>query len=491
MNLEHVQEQLSAYLDGELEGAARARVEAHVSACAACREELEELRALDVDLRRLPEPEPGPQYWSRFVQRVEARLPARPATGPAAPFERVAGWLFPSGRLGWLRPAGVLLTATFLTYVGLHGYRSKLDVPSETPQGSVPQFEAPKTSGTIDEVKKGIEPPPPTPPAATEQFARKPSVAGEDMAKPSSGEAKTEPVTPVPDLAMARETRSRESAIRSGQAVAPTESRDLTVPGEGAPRPGATAPGVGSWAARPRPSVQPDVTARVQGESAEGALRPPTPPADYHAVIRSDKVMQQQGPTGDELHLRRKTAEASPRGRILLGAGQERSAAPEEDEVAKFVAAAVAGDTAAARRAFGAFEARHLATADPQTHREMQAWFAASQAEGAPGTAAETREGVAASRAEGPGPPSDLEALLALDGLVWPRREIPFAAGGSVSPPGAAIEEAMRYLARQFAARAASDGRARDRARQYLEWLVARGAGPERSEWEALLRRLP
>lgn len=47
-------EDLSAYVDGQLEAAARARLEAHIDACAACREALGELRALRRALRELP-----------------------------------------------------------------------------------------------------------------------------------------------------------------------------------------------------------------------------------------------------------------------------------------------------------------------------------------------------------------------------------------------------------------------------------------------------
>ena len=47
-------QELSAYVDGQLPSAARVRLEEHVQACAACREALEELRALRGALRELP-----------------------------------------------------------------------------------------------------------------------------------------------------------------------------------------------------------------------------------------------------------------------------------------------------------------------------------------------------------------------------------------------------------------------------------------------------
>src|SRR5881397_3316708 len=47
-------EQLSAYLDGELRGAERARIDAHLPGCAECRETLAALRATVADLAALP-----------------------------------------------------------------------------------------------------------------------------------------------------------------------------------------------------------------------------------------------------------------------------------------------------------------------------------------------------------------------------------------------------------------------------------------------------
>ena len=47
-------EELSAYVDGQLDAAARARVDAHLETCAACRDELAELRGLRQALSELP-----------------------------------------------------------------------------------------------------------------------------------------------------------------------------------------------------------------------------------------------------------------------------------------------------------------------------------------------------------------------------------------------------------------------------------------------------
>ena len=54
---EHVTPWLGAYHDGELRGRRLQQVETHLAHCAACRAELEELRALSALLQESPVPE--------------------------------------------------------------------------------------------------------------------------------------------------------------------------------------------------------------------------------------------------------------------------------------------------------------------------------------------------------------------------------------------------------------------------------------------------
>jgi hypothetical protein len=71
----HVQDHLSAYLDGELLAPERAAVETHLRTCPECTRHLEELRAVDEAAREL-DVEAPPGYFDSLPARVGARLPA-------------------------------------------------------------------------------------------------------------------------------------------------------------------------------------------------------------------------------------------------------------------------------------------------------------------------------------------------------------------------------------------------------------------------------
>ena len=81
MNEPHeVLEQLSAFLDGELDASSRREVEAHLASCAPCREVEVALRATLADLEALPEPEPSAQdQWALRAAINRARTAEQPA----------------------------------------------------------------------------------------------------------------------------------------------------------------------------------------------------------------------------------------------------------------------------------------------------------------------------------------------------------------------------------------------------------------------------
>jgi anti-sigma factor RsiW len=78
---EHVSNQLSPYLDDELEPSARAQVDAHLRACEACSTELETLRRILAHAATIADEDtpPSRDLWSGIAARIE-----QPRTAPAA-----------------------------------------------------------------------------------------------------------------------------------------------------------------------------------------------------------------------------------------------------------------------------------------------------------------------------------------------------------------------------------------------------------------------
>ncbi len=91
MDCRETQTLLTAFHDGELPAADRARVEEHLRGCPEC-------GALLADLARADQaagvPDPGPAYWDRFNARVMDRV-EREADGPGVAVLRPKG--------GWMR----------------------------------------------------------------------------------------------------------------------------------------------------------------------------------------------------------------------------------------------------------------------------------------------------------------------------------------------------------------------------------------------------
>jgi hypothetical protein len=91
-----MREQLGAYMDGELHGAALQAMRAHLESCADCSEELTSLRRLSETLRQVPLPETLPSA-AQFRANLMRSLPSRPDQA-AAPL-KLSAWLVPAGLL--------------------------------------------------------------------------------------------------------------------------------------------------------------------------------------------------------------------------------------------------------------------------------------------------------------------------------------------------------------------------------------------------------
>jgi anti-sigma factor RsiW len=98
---EHLQEQLSAYLAGELTSAEREQAELHLQDCAECRANIERLKKLDAMLRQDLPIEPSKDFSQRVMKTLVR-------TKPATSTRRY---------LPWLALAAVLVAALLLLRV--------------------------------------------------------------------------------------------------------------------------------------------------------------------------------------------------------------------------------------------------------------------------------------------------------------------------------------------------------------------------------------
>jgi len=115
MTCRQIENELSAYVDGELADAVRSEVQAHLGACERCRQRLAQLERLSDGVARLPRLEPPP----RFVSDLFRRLRARPE-----PRQSWVDWVF---RPVWLKlpveAVAVLVVAVGVMFLAQHGQK--------------------------------------------------------------------------------------------------------------------------------------------------------------------------------------------------------------------------------------------------------------------------------------------------------------------------------------------------------------------------------
>jgi anti-sigma factor RsiW len=127
--IEHVTDLLGAYLDGELRGQRRNQVEDHLTRCAACRKELEQLRGLSALLQ---ETVPAESFTpaDRFVANLTLRLPRRSEAPSVRKSSGFAWWLVPAGVVGvWVFMQTVFTVSNWVTaanFTGLFGQSASI-----------------------------------------------------------------------------------------------------------------------------------------------------------------------------------------------------------------------------------------------------------------------------------------------------------------------------------------------------------------------------
>ncbi|MBA3247357.1 MAG: zf-HC2 domain-containing protein [Pyrinomonadaceae bacterium] len=126
--------QLSAYLDGEIDGDARACVEQHLAACSPCRAEYEQLRFASRALSHFIVPNVRQPVWQiepAFLQRQSAPPLALWLKRFCAMKIAVPAPVFVAGSLAAITVAALLLTHPFV----------QTQTPAASPVASVPTIE--------------------------------------------------------------------------------------------------------------------------------------------------------------------------------------------------------------------------------------------------------------------------------------------------------------------------------------------------------------
>jgi hypothetical protein len=139
MDCRETQARLTAFHDGELPAAERARMEEHLRGCRECGAALADLGRVD---QAVGVPDPGPGYWARFNARVMDRV-EREADGPRVAILRPKhGWL--RQQLRYLVPAAAA-AALVVMVVRYGGENPGAPTPASTPAVTGPA--APDSSG--------------------------------------------------------------------------------------------------------------------------------------------------------------------------------------------------------------------------------------------------------------------------------------------------------------------------------------------------------
>ena len=122
--VEHVNQWLGAYLDGELNGAMQRKVEAHLATCRSCQTELEELNRL-TKLLKAAAREKSLAPDARFSAQVTLKLPRRQVQPLATSVARIGWWLIPAGILSaWVFFQAVLLVSSLALAASQAGFLS-------------------------------------------------------------------------------------------------------------------------------------------------------------------------------------------------------------------------------------------------------------------------------------------------------------------------------------------------------------------------------
>ena len=119
----------------ELEAEVRSQLDAHLTGCGECREQLKELRATMTLLDTWEAPEPNPYFLTRLNARLDEEREALPAGWPVSWYEKLRARLLFGSRVT-LRPvAAMAMTVALLigggAYLGLNNWEQPPAPPAQ------------------------------------------------------------------------------------------------------------------------------------------------------------------------------------------------------------------------------------------------------------------------------------------------------------------------------------------------------------------------
>jgi hypothetical protein len=291
MECRETQTLLTAFHDGELPTAERARVEEHLGGCPECAALLADLARVD---RAAGVPDPGPAYWDRFNARVMDRV-EREADGPGVRVLRPkGGWM--REQLRYLVPAAAA-AALVVVIVYYGGMDSGAPTPAAPPAVSKP----------AESVAAARPVPPPAPGKdRVATVAREERDRLADRSLPAGdGEASRErAAAPAPVSVPSPPTTLQRAPDGHGSpgAGAGRDATGSVAPAAGSP-PGTAADGMtqGSPAERKKMERSAAPMAEPQGagkaESASGMKMVKDPSAEAPAPVSLEKTRPKAGPS--------------------------------------------------------------------------------------------------------------------------------------------------------------------------------------------------
>lgn len=131
---DEVQPRLSALVDGELDAAERARIEAHVRSCGRCAALVEDLGRIRQAARRLGPVDPPAHVWLEIAGQMRQASPEAPQTG-GAPARSTQRWQ-------WIGLAAALMISTAGAYLYLHLGHPAPKAPAVTPAAATASVDA-------------------------------------------------------------------------------------------------------------------------------------------------------------------------------------------------------------------------------------------------------------------------------------------------------------------------------------------------------------